>query len=503
MDIYARKSRYKLLLLFVAIVIGLGTIFYTNFITKKIAKEEERRAKLWAEAVTSRAKLIKYTNELFNKLSIDERKKVDVWAQSTKFIITVENDEELNFFSNIITSNTDIPVILTDFNGNIVDARNMKISENISGKIIFDTLFSGFRIYPPIAVSYLGRKNFIYYKDSNLFSELKNTLNEIINSFISEVVINTASAPVIMLDDENQLKAFGNIDSTNIDNSQKLDAMIATMKKKHVPILVDLGEGGQRKIYYDDSEILAQLKVYPFIQLLIFAVFALFSYLVMSNARKAEQNQVWVGLAKETAHQLGTPISSMSAWVEYLRQYKRTEVGEEVITELDHDIERLTLVADRFSKIGAQPKLDLCFVKQTIEENIDYIKKRSSKHVIFSMSDISEQLQFLINPQLFGWVLENILKNALDAMDGKGSLNVSISESNQYVIIDLKDSGCGIPNGKHKTIFEPGFSTKRRGWGLGLSLSKRIIEEYHHGKIFVKQSEEGKGTTFRIEIPKA
>lgn len=484
-----------------AVLIAGVTAFYTNYITQRIAKEEKLRAKLWAEAIVKRAKLVKYTNDLFSKLAADERKKVNIWSQSTKFLVTVENNEELTFFSDIVTSNTDIPVMLTDRNGIILNVRNYTLPV-IQNSSVFDSLFADFRKYPPLEIRYGKRVNFIYYKDSNLFSELKNTLNEIISSFITEVVLNTASAPVLLTDDKLNLLAHGNIDTSEINTDAKLLQTIKSMESSHEPIAIDLGEGVKQRIYYADSEVLTQLKYFPFVQLAIFAAFALFSYLTFSSSRRAEQNQVWVGLAKETAHQLGTPISSLVAWVEYLRENKKDEVGDSVISELENDVDRLTLVADRFSKIGSQPQLQAENVVEIVKENLHYFEKRASKQMQFSLSAADDHLQFMVNRQLFSWVLENLIKNALDAMEGVGSLHVAISDSATKIFIDVTDSGCGIPKGKFNNIFEPGFSTKRRGWGLGLSLTKRIVEEYHHGRIFVKQSEVNKGTTFRVEIPK-
>jgi two-component system, sporulation sensor kinase D len=502
MDIYTRKSNYKLFLLFVAVAIAVGTTFYTNYLTQKIASEEKKRAKLWADAVSSRAKLVRYTNDLFKRLAEDERDKVNIWAQSTKFILQVNDNEELNFFSDVITGNTDIPVVLADDSGLVIDYRNFE-STAIRGKtMITNSEFDNFRAYPPILIRYGSKSNYIYYKDSNLFVELKKTLNEIISSFISEVVINTASAPVLLTDEKLNLLAFGNIDSADVLSTDNLLKTIKRMEENHTPILVDLGEGVQQKIYYDDSEVLRQLKVFPYIILLIFGAFALFSYLAMSNARRAEQNQVWVGLAKETAHQLGTPISSLVAWVEYLKENNQEPVGFSVINEIENDVERLTLVADRFSKIGAQPQLNPESVLDTVNNNVNYIKQRASKSVDFTVKCSDNTMLFSINKQLFNWVLENLFNNALDAMDGSGKLLIDISANSTRVYIDVADSGCGIPKGKHNTIFEPGFSTKRRGWGLGLSLTKRIVEEYHHGKIYVKSSELNHGTTFRIELPR-
>lgn len=502
MDIYSRKSNQKMMLLVLAIVIALLTTLYTNYLTRKIEREEKLKAKLWAEAIASKAQLVKYTNELFTRLSVDERKKVAIWAQSIKFVTTLENTEELNFFTSVITDNTDIPVILTDDQGAIIDYRNFTISTPKDNFNINNNEFAAFRTYEPIAVSYTDRKNYIYYKDSNLFSELKKTLNNLISSFISEVVVNTASAPVLLTDEKLKVLASGNIDSSEISSAEKVQQMILQMEAKHEPILVDLGEGNKKKIYFDDSLILKQLKVFPYIQLGIFALFLFFSYFAFSNARKAEQNLVWVGMAKETAHQLGTPISSLAAWIEYLKDSDGFKDNPTVVKELEADVDRLTLVADRFSKIGSKPQLSEEKLKTVLERNIEYMQKRSSKEVHFNLYLENEDMNCYVNNQLFDWVLENLFKNALDAMNGEGEIDVQTSTDSSNVIIDITDTGCGIPRNKHQTIFEPGFSTKRRGWGLGLSLTKRIVEDYHNGKIMVKESEIGKGTTFRILLPK-
>lgn len=500
MDIYKQKSNIKLLLLLTAVSIGLLTTVYTNYLTNKIAHEEKRKAKLWAEAIASKAHLVRYTNDLFERLAADERKKIGVWSQSTKLIIKVEDGELLTFLSGIITGNTDIPVILADQDGKLIEFRNFEIVGDKSKLNVSDAQFDAFRSYPPIVISFGAKNNYIYYKDSKLFFELKKTLNDIITSFITEVVINTGSAPVIMTDSLRQLMAFGNIDSAAVRDKSQFDALILSMQSKHEPISVDLGEGGTRYIFYDDSFILKQLKIFPYIQLAIFALFLVFSYFAFSSSRRAEQNMVWVGMAKETAHQLGTPISSLGAWIEYLKENEPLLAGSSTLAEMELDVERLTLVADRFSKIGSVPQLKPENVKDTLQRNIDYMRRRASGQVQFGLTCPDESLTFAVNTQLFDWVLENLYKNALDAMKGEGSINTVVTANSKTVYLDISDTGCGIPRNKQQTIFEPGYSTKRRGWGLGLSLTKRIVEAYHSGKIYVKQSEVGKGTTFRIEI---
>ena len=504
MDIYKRRSNLKLVLLAIAVVIGLVTTIYTNYLTHKIENEEKRKAGLWAAAIANRAHLVRYNSELFERLAVDERKKMDIWSQATKQIARpdLQDGEMLNYLSQILTGNTDIPVILADEEGKFNAIKNFELKGDIKAFNISDTQFIAFRNYPPIIVNFSGYRNFIYYKDSNLFRELKKTLNDILNSFITEVVMNTASGPVIMTDAIQRPFAYGNVDSVDIRDTSRAKMLIAQMESKHEPIIVDLGDGGSKRIYYDDSTVLKQLRIFPYIQLGIFSLFLVFSYFAFSSSRTAEQNMVWVGMAKETAHQLGTPISSIGAWIDYLKENEPALEGSSAIAEMEHDVERLTLVADRFSKIGSVPQLHPENVKATLTRNIEYMRKRSSAEAHFSLDCPDDTLTFAINNQLFDWVLENLYKNALDAMQGAGSLATSVTADANTVYIDVTDSGCGISRANYQRIFEPGFSTKRRGWGLGLSLTKRIVEAYHSGKIYVKHSEVGKGTTIRIEVPR-
>ena len=503
MDVYSKKSNLKFILLILALFIGIATVLYTDHLAGKMATEEKYKARLWAEAIARKAKLVRYTKELFTKLAADERKKVNIYAQSTKFLLTVDNSEQLTFFNDIITSNTDIPAIWTDDKGNILGSRNIELPAGIKTFAALPVdIRSQFSAYPPILIDYKIGKNFIYYKDSNLFTKLKQTLNDLLENFISEVVLNTASAPVILTDEKMNVLAFGNIDSSQMVGQDATLKMIKKMQAANDPVVADLGEGVKRFIYYDDSSTLKQLRIFPFVQLGIFAAFLVIAYFAFSSARRAEQNMVWVGMAKETAHQLGTPISSLEGWVEVLKEMDGVRENPQILDELQSDINRLSLVAERFSKIGSVPQLIGENVLECVERNVNYMRRRASQKVTMTVHCPSD-LQFKINKQLFDWVFENLLKNALDAMDGEGKIDIEVTSDSNHVIIDVTDSGKGIPKNKFDTIFEPGYSTKRRGWGLGLSLTKRIVEEYHNGKISVKRSEIDKGTTFRILIPKA
>ncbi len=272
------------------------------------------------------------------------------------------------------------------------------------------------------------------------------------------------------------------------------------MKSQHEPIKIVLpGTGsGENLIYYKDSLLLTRLKLFPYIQLSVIAVFLLIAYTAFNSSRKSEQNQVWVGLAKETAHQLGTPISSLMAWIELLKNKFDAE-DDPLITEMENDVKRLEIVADRFSKIGSKPKLEPHIVFDVINEFVDYFKVRVNNNISFEITGNTE-LKAGLNIPLFDWVIENLLKNAVNAIDDKGSIKINIftNKVQDQVFIDVTDTGKGISRSKFKTIFQPGYTTRKRGWGLGLSLTKRIIQNYHNGNIFVKDSELGKGTTFRI-----
>ncbi|NTW31154.1 MAG: HAMP domain-containing histidine kinase [Bacteroidetes bacterium] len=500
MDIYVQKRKWKWLLLAFAFVIIGASLWYTSVLADKIAKDERKKIETWAEAVQKKASLVRYTKDFFEKLKTEERKRVELWAEATKRLIQANNTEDLTFYSEIISGNTNIPVILTDEKGNITAAKNVDFNLD-SIKILSGNLKKEYSVYEPLTVSYGYKKSFLYYKESKLFTGLRNVLDDLIKSFISEVVVNSASVPVIITDSTgSEIIAFGNIDSLQIKNKEFVEKTIASMRQHNKPIRIELSGYGQSYVYYKDSYLLTQLKFYPYIQFLIIGLFLLAAYILFSSARKAEQNQVWVGMAKETAHQLGTPLSSLMAWVEIFRM---KNIDPEAIKEIEKDVFRLQTITQRFSNIGSLPKLEEENIVAVIYEAVKYISTRTSKKVHFSVN-LPEEFSCLIqiNKPLFEWVIENLFKNAIDAMDGEGQIDIAITDDSGIVYIDISDTGKGIPKSKFKTIFKPGFTSKQRGWGLGLTLSKRIIEIYHNGKIFVKSSVIPKGTTFRIVLEK-
>ncbi|MFL5752926.1 MAG: sensor histidine kinase [Bacteroidia bacterium] len=498
MSIYVQKQKWKILLFVAAILIVIVSLWYTNRLVKKIADDERSKVKLWAEAVQRKAKLVKFTEELFSKIKIEERKKAELYAEATKRLSSDAAD--FTFVLSVLQNNTTVPVILTN-NDKITGKRNLDPLRENDTSYVREQLNLMKKAYPPIEIEYLkGKKNYLYYNDSKVFADIKLVFDSLIKSFISEVALNTNSVPVIYTDSTRRnVILSGNIDSVTQSSPALMEDRILEMSTQNPPILIDLGSAGKNYIFYEESFLLTQLKYYPYFQFGVIGLFLLIAYTLFSTARKSEQNQVWVGMSKETAHQLGTPLSSLMAWMELL---KAQGVDDGTLKEINRDLDRLNTITERFSKIGSKPNLQNEDVAQVLEHSVNYIKLRTSKNVQFSVINNHRSVQAKLSVPLFEWVVENICKNAIDAMDGKGSITVEVTDATQFVYIDISDTGKGIPKGKNKTVFEPGFTTKKRGWGLGLSLCKRIIENYHNGKIFVKRSEPGVGTTFRIVLNK-
>ena len=378
MNIFRNRNNWQIFLFLFAILIGVGSLIYTQFLVRSLKTEE--------------------------------RKKVEMWAEATRLINSADSTQNLDFLLSIIENNNTVPVILTDGSDNIIATRN--------------------------------------------------------------------------------------IEQVKIEDTGTMGVKLEKMRSDNQPIIIDLANGSTNRIYYKDSIILSQLIYYPFVQLGFIILFILASYLALSSSRKAEQNRVWLGLSKETAHQLGTPTTSLSGWVELLQNnYPDLPVTK----ELALDVKRLEKVTERFSRIGSKPSLTQENILGLILNSVNYLKSRSSSKVLFVLTFSSDdEINLPVNPALFEWVVENVCKNGIDAMEGNGEITIKVEEEDKYAVIDISDTGKGMPKSSWKKVFSPGYTTKKRGWGLGLSLAKRIIEEYHHGKIFVKSSEPGKGTCIRI-----
>lgn len=349
----------------------------------------------------------------FQRIKEEERSKMNIWASAQVYLDQVDTDTGLDLYLAIINSNSSIPTILVDENGNIVDAMN--IEEEI-------------------------RKD-----------------------------------PALLQDYLKEIKA------------------------ENQPIEMDLGEGRVNQVYYGNSPMLNKLKYYPAALMFIIILFIAVIYFFYKTTKTSEQNKLWAGMAKETAHQIGTPLSSLIGWTEILKEDK---VNPAYITEIEKDVDRLQTITERFSKIGSAPTLQPVDIVEKTRDSFDYLKARSSKLIEFNQDLPEAKILVNLNPQLYSWTIENLVRNAIDAMKGKGELEISLRHDTRHVYIFIKDTGKGLPKSRYKQIFEPGYTTKKRGWGLGLSLSKRIIEKYHQGRIRVLKSELNKGTTFEIVLRK-
>ena len=377
MDIYSKKQRWKQILLLSAVLIGVGSLWYTSGLVKHI--------------------------------QITERQKMEVWAEAVRIVTSADLDTELAFPFSVIENNTHIPVILTD----------------AEGKIIFHR----------------------------------------------------------------------NLDSLKTENPKYLYSQLEHAREENDSLVIDLGSGQYQLLYYRDSFLLRQLIFFPYVQLGVIILFILVSYIAFSVSRKAEQNEVWTGMSKETAHQLGTPISSLMGWMELLRQSK---IDQTMVDEMQKDTSRLEKITDRFSKIGSKPTLKEANLTSILSNSLDYMRTRGPKSIEYLTDFPDKPITIRLNETLFEWVVENLCKNATDSIKGDGRVIIHAVETENSVIIDMEDSGKGIAKSRFKTIFKPGYTTKKRGWGLGLSLSKRIIESYHNGKIFVLSSDTFDSTIIRI-----
>ncbi len=339
-------------------------------------------------------------------------------------------------------------------------------------------------------------------KKVNQFSE---AMNNILNPdgeilFEQMIIESNTTIPIIVVDEEGNVMTSRNIDTQRLKDKAWLQNRLEEMKEQAEPIEADLGFGVKHYIYYQNSILLTKLRYYPIVLLVVIFLFIIIAYTAFSNARKAEQNRVWNGLAKETAHQIGTPLTSLMGWLELLRS---REENSTMVTEMEKDINRLNTITQRFSKIGSQPSIQPRDAVAVVHSSVEYLQTRSPKKVEVVSDLPDKEIIVELNKELFEWVIENLIRNAIDAMENnQGRITISLKETSRSVRIDVSDTGKGIPQNKFKAVFRPGYTTKSRGWGLGLSLAKRIIEEYHNGRIYVATSEVGAGTTFRIQLRK-
>ena len=327
--------------------------------------------------------------------------------------------------------------------------------------------------------------------------ELASDKTEMSMELILKVIQSNTSIPAILVDGNGEINQYVNLNLPETDPEKYLQRKLAHLKGGSNVIDINLGDNEKQYLYYDDSILLKRLSFYPYVQLGVMVLFVLIVYFALISTKKAEQNKVWVGLSKETAHQLGTPISSLMAWMDLL---EASGVDPALLSDMNKDVKRLSVIAERFSKIGSKPEMELVYINEVLENATEYMRRRVSSKVQIVTHLPADAEGAMVCLSLFEWVIENLCKNAVDAMNGEGRIDVYLTSEKQQLYIDIKDTGKGIARKNFKTVFNPGYTTKKRGWGLGLTLAKRIVEEYHAGRIFVKESEIGKGTTFRIEL---
>lgn len=338
----------------------------------------------------------------------------------------------------------------------------------------------------------IEERNKVIFISEALETVGKSTEGDII--LATSIIEKNTTIPLIQTDEKDSILNFNNIDSLDA-TPEGLRDILAELKAMHKPIQITLTENTRQNIYYGESELLKQLRDFPYVLLIILFLFIGIVVSYINTTGRNIQDRVWIGMSKETAHQLGTPLTSLVAWIEYLRS---ADVEPKVLLEMQKDLDRLQLIADRFSKIGSVPKLTEADLIEHLNGIISYMQKRASRNISITIESNKPDITVMISGPLFDWVIENLIRNSLDAMDGKGKIHFNVTDELTRTIIDVSDTGKGIARSNIKKVFKPGFSTKLRGWGLGLSLSRRVIVDYHHGEIFVKKTEPGKGTTFRI-----
>ena len=487
----------KQLLFLAAALIVVVTMVSTHRLTSIMKEEERQKVLVWAESVAQRAELVAYTEKLFDELAAEEKVKADRLAEAYRILQQPNPGTDLTFVTNFLFNNTTIPVFIENESGPNYDKNIPDPPPGVSREAHLESWRSTMmERYPPIHFEDVGQK--VYYSESVRLTELRTAMNDLIESFISEILLNSASVPVLLVDSMGTriVKSQG-VDVTQLQDSAALKAKLMDMAGDHLPLPIQWPGQGLHLVFYEESALLTQLRLFPAVQLILIGAFLLVAYLVFSASRRAEQNRVWVGMAKETAHQLGTPLSSLMAWSNLLAS---RGVDPEALHEMDKDISRLQVVAERFSKIGSQAKLDPKDPIGVVQETVDYMRPRVSKHVALDAQLGSSQGQALMSEALLSWVLENLMRNAVDAMDGEGVLTVRADWQEDKFVIEVEDNGKGMSKAVQRKVFQPGFTTKSRGWGLGLSLAQRIVSEVHQGQLTVAWSEPGKGTCFRIAL---
>lgn len=493
------KQKLKLIVLVITIAMALLALWQVRRVAEQVRESEEAKVRLWASAISQRNQMALETQRFFQEATLDEQRKMRLYTDILQSFNNPDMGADLQFslaYVNYIVDSSHTPIIITTARDTIIT-----VPQELAGQKLEGALLEEYSINPPFNYKVWGMPMTLYYKESEYYSRLRQVLMGFTLSFLADITQNSVLVPVVIVDSSRtQLLAYGNLDSTLLDTPDKLAATIDDMAGQNDPITLTLIDDEPFYVYYSSTPLLRLLRWLPLFYFFIGFVLLIVSYYLFRTTQSMEQNRIWVGLAKETAHQLGTPISSLSGWLEYLRG---KELTPQYADEVAKDLHRLETVTHRFSKIGSVPELKNEDVRQATESAVEYLQSRSPRRVHFVVSFPDDQeFHAPLNSYLFQWVIENLCKNSIDAMEGDGTITIVASQDARNIYIDVSDTGHGMSASVQKHVFDSGFTTKNRGWGLGLPLARRIVNQYHRGRLFVKYSVPGQGTTFRIVLRK-
>ena len=481
------KNQVKWILLSLTILLALGALWQVQRIAGEIKRDEEEKVRLWANAISQRSHILEATRSFFEQATLDEHRKMQLYTDILQSFNDPDLATDLRFslaYVNYIVDSSHTPIIITSSRDSIIS-----VPQELAGQKLEGELMEEYSQNPPFHYTLWGMPMTLYYKESQYYTQLREVLDGFTRTFLMDITQNSVKVPVLVIDSLTGEKlAYGNLDP------------LSPFHFRNDPIGISLPDGGRALVYYEDTLLLRSLRWLPLFYFFIAAVLLVVSYNLFRTARTAEQNRIWVGLAKETAHQLGTPISSLTGWVEYLRG---KEFSPQYAAEVEKDLRRLETITQRFSKIGSVPELQQSDVQEATQAAVSYLQNRAPRKVNFVVT-FPQGDPFLapINNTLYQWVIENLCKNAIDAMEGNGTITVTASQDARKIYIDISDTGRGMSPSVQKHIFDSGFTTKTRGWGLGLPLARRIINQYHRGRLYLKYSVPGQGTCFRIVLKK-
>lgn len=493
------KQHIKLILMTLAIALALFALWQVQHIASQVRESEEAKIRLWANAIAQRNRMAEVTQHFFQQATLDERRKMQLYTDILQSFNDPDLSTDLRFslaYVNYIVDSARTPIIITTSRDSLIT-----VPQEMAGQKLEGELMEEFSKNPPFHYRIWGMPMTLYYRESQYYTQLRHVLTGFTRSFLADITNNSVFVPVVIVDStRTKALAIGNLDSSEVSNPAKLLPRLEAMASVNDPIQITLPDNSRAYVYYENSALLRSLQWVPLFYVIIGLVLLVVAYYIFRTTRTMEQNRIWVGLAKETAHQLGTPLSSLSGWTQYLRG---KEFSEEYAAEVEKDILRLETITHRFSKIGSVPELKEENVADAVAAAIAYLRSRAPRKVQFSVS-FPEDEQFIapLNSYLFQWVIENLCKNAIDAMEGSGTITIVGSQDARNIYIDVSDTGKGMSPSVQKKIFDSGFTTKSRGWGLGLPLARRIVNQYHRGRLYLKYSVPGQGSTFRIVLKK-